>query len=440
MSTSSSFELHHTKGATMKIGMKSALVATASIVALTGTMTFPAAAGASGTTTLQLANDKSPWTSAYNAIGPVIAKADGGIGWQAQPYPSTTAFQAVVRASATTSKSPPLYTWWSGQQLLPLVKAGAVADLTPYVKTWEAKYGLNPDVENAYKVNGKYYGAPENTADWVMFYNKKDFAKYNLGVPTTWAQLMSDAATFKKNGIAPFLEHVNDWAGFIWFEQMLAEMNPTAYQQLVTGKISYTNPAVVQAMNEWKTLATDGYFATPTNIDDPSSAQAFVNGSDAMMLLGSWDEATLIKSGMKPGKDFGTFVVPPINPKVGWQMIFETGPIVVSAHSSQQQAALTALNAFMTPAVQAKWDQLQSFTSPESAVKTTDPTAIAVANQIKTEHVTLVNRYWEATPPQIAVPVSSDLSKFILNPNLSLMPFLQTLQQVATSYWSTVKG
>ena len=73
-------------------------------------------------------------------------------------------------------------------------------------------------------------------------------------------------------------------------------------------------------------------------------------------------------------------------------------------------------------------------------MKVTDPTAIAVASQIKAEHVTLNNRYWEATPPQIAVPVSSDLSKFILSPNLSLMPFLQSLQKVATSYWSTVKS
>ena len=95
---------------------------------------------------------------------------------------------------------------------------------------------------------------------------------------------------------------------------------------------------------------------------------------------------------------------PPINPKVGWQMIFETGPIVVSAHNSQEQAALKALNTFMEPSVQAKWDQLQAFTSPESAVKVTDPTAIAVASEIKAEHVTLNNRYWEATPPQIAVP------------------------------------
>ena len=153
-------------------------------------------------------------------------------------------------------------------------------------------------------------------------------------------------------------------------------------------------------MNEWKTLADDGYFATPEDIDTATPGGAFVNGSQAMMLLGNWDEATLIKAGMKPGKDFGTFVVPPINPKVGWQMIFETGPIVVSAHSSQEQAVLKALNTFMEPSVQTQWDNIQAFSSPESAVKVADPTAISTANEIKAEHVTLNNRYWEATPPQ----------------------------------------
>jgi len=40
-----------------------------------------------------------------------------------------------------------VFTWWSGQQLVPLVKAGALANMTSLVKVWEAKYGLNPDVE-----------------------------------------------------------------------------------------------------------------------------------------------------------------------------------------------------------------------------------------------------------------------------------------------------
>jgi ABC-type glycerol-3-phosphate transport system substrate-binding protein len=424
----------------------SALVATASIMAMVGTATFTGPAGAAATpqassTTLQLSNDKPGWTIGINAIGRVLASLDGGVGWQAQPYSSTTAFQGVVRAAATTSQAPPVFTWWSGQQLVPLVKAGALANMTSLVKVWEAKYGLNPDVENAYEVNGQYYGAPLYTSDWVMYYNKKDFAKYGLGgAPMTWAQLMSDAATLHSHGIAPFDYYVDDWAGFIWFEQFLLSENPTAYHQLVLGQISYTSAPVVKAMEAWKQVADLGYFSTAQNIDTALSTPiSFANGSTAMLLIGSWQEGTLIKAGMVPGKDFGAFIVPPINPAVGWQAIFETGPVVVSAHNSNKQAALNSVNTFMEPSVQVKWDTLESFVSAETSVKTTDVTAIDVNNEIAAEHVHLWNRYWEATPPQIAVPVASDLSKFILNPNLPLMPFLATLQDVATSYWSTAK-
>ena len=251
---------------------------------------------------------------------------------------------------------------------------------------------------------------------------------------------MSDAATLKAHGIAPFDYYVDDWAGFIWFEQFLLSENPTAYHQLVLGQISYTSAPVVKAMEAWKQVADLGYFGTAQDIDTALSTPiSFAKGTTAMLLIGSWQEGTLIKAGMVPGKDFGAFIVPPINPAVGWQAIFETGPVVVSAHNANEQAALNSVNTFMEPSVQVKWDTLESFVSAETSVKTTDVTAISVNNEIAAEHVHLWNRYWEATPPQIAVPVASDLSKFILNPDLPLMPFLTTLQDVATSYWSTAK-
>src|ERR1700683_5080273 len=176
------------------VGKKSPVVATAAIMAMVSSVSFSATAGASSTAhqaltreastsnvLLQLANDKPSWTKGFNAIGKVLEGMDG-VGWQAEPYSSTTAFQGVVRAAATTSQAPPLFTWWSGQQLLPLVQAGALANMTSDVKVWESKYGLNPDVEDAYKVNGQYYGAPLYTSDWVVYYNIKDFTKYPLSV------------------------------------------------------------------------------------------------------------------------------------------------------------------------------------------------------------------------------------------------------------------
>jgi multiple sugar transport system substrate-binding protein len=388
--------------------------------------------------TLQLANDKPTWTNEFNAIGAVL-KSDDGIGWQAEAYPSTTAFQAVVRTAATTSKAPALFTWWSGAQLAPLVAQNALLNLTPEVKKWEADYGLSPSIMQAYEVDGQYYGAPLYAANWIMYYNKNDFAKYHLSVPTTWAELMHDASVLKSNGITPFTYYDDDWAGFIWFEQLLVEQNPTAYEQLMNGKISYTSPPVVAAMEEWRTIAKDGYFSIPQDIDTATPTD-FLNGSQAMMLIGSWDETTLTHDGGVPGKTFGAFVVPPLNPKVGWQAIFETGPVVISSHSADESAAIKTVDTFMEPSVQAKWDQLQDFVSAESKVPVTDPTALSVRSEINNEKVTLHNRFWEATPPQIAVPVATDLSQFILNPDLSLMPFLNSLQKIASSYWSSNKS
>jgi len=418
-----------------------ALAAGVSLLALLGSTSVETAASATSVTYLPLPNDKASWTSNFNAIGKDIAKLDGGIGWTAQPYSNTTAFQAVIRAAATTSKAPPVFTWWSGQQLDPLVQAGALANMTSNVKSWEAKYGLNPDVEAAYEVNGQFYGAPMYQADWVMFYNKKDFAENHLGVPKTWSALMSDAATLKAHGITPFAYYDDDWAGFIWFEQILVEQDPSAYQALVQGKISYTSAPVVAAMNEWKHIAELGYFSTPMDIDTQASDPVqFVNGQQAMMLIGSWDEPTFVSAGMKSGKDFGAFVIPPLSASAGWQAIFETGPFVVSAHSPDEQEALTAVSTFMEPTVQKAWAKLNpGFVSADTTVANTDPTMSSVLTEIKQEHVHLNNRYWEATPPDIAVPVSSDLSEFILNPTLPLMPFLQKLQDVASSYWKSVK-
>jgi multiple sugar transport system substrate-binding protein len=407
-----------------------ALLAGAASCASSGS---PGAAGHGGY--LQLANDKPTWTNEFNAIGKVLG-SDDGTGWQAQPYASTTAFQAVVRTASTTSKAPTLFTWWSGAQLAPLVAENALVNLTPEVKKWEADYGLSPSVMQAYEVNGQYYAAPLYTADWVMYYNKKDFAQYHLSVPMTWADLMHDASVLKSHGITPFSYYDDDWAGFIWFEQLLVEEDPAAYDELMSGKISYTSPPVVAAMEEWRTIANDGYFSAPQNIDTMTPTD-FLNGSQAMMLIGSWDETTLTHDGGVPGQTFGAFVVPPLNPRVGWQALFETGPVVISSHSADQSAAVKSLNTFMEPSVQAKWDQLQNFVSAESSVAVTDPTALSVKSEVSNEKVTLHNRFWEATPPQIAVPVATDLSQFILNPNLPLMPFLGTLQKVASSYWSS---
>jgi len=88
----------------------SALVATASIMAMGRDCNVhrPGRAAAtregSSVSYLQLSNDKPSWTTGINAIGK--SWPPGRRGWlAAQPYSSTTAFQGVVRAAATTSQA-----------------------------------------------------------------------------------------------------------------------------------------------------------------------------------------------------------------------------------------------------------------------------------------------------------------------------------------------
>jgi multiple sugar transport system substrate-binding protein len=384
--------------------------------------------------TLPLANDKPTWTNWFNQIGGYML-THYHVGFKAQPYASTSAFQAVIRAAATTPKAPPLFTWWSGDQIRELASTGAIANLTPEVKQWITQDKLNPGIEKAFEYHGNYYGVPVYAAYWVIFYNKAVFSKYGLTPPTTWAQFLHICSVLKQHGVAPLAQYAQpSWTGFIWFENLLVDSNPTLYHELVRGKVSYLNPGIVQVMKLWKSLEDDGYFATPSNLSNPPTQ--FVQGKTAMMLIGSWYEPTLIQAGLKPGTGFGAFIMPPIAPHLGWQMIFETGPIVVSSHNPQKSEAIKVLSAFLQPKVQKRWDDITNFSPVESSIPQTNSVNQDIVNQMSQDQVTLHNRYWEATPPQIAVPASADLVKMSLDPS-SYMQILQKIQTTAARYWSS---
>ncbi len=386
-----------------------------------------------GPTTLSLANDKPGWAPWFNSVGTYM-KDKYQVGFQSQPYTDTTVFQGVIRSAAQTTKAPPLFTWWSGYQMNELAKAGALADLTTHMQGWIKNNGVNPDVARAFQVNGRYYGAPSYLAYWVIFYNKQVFSKYNLQPPTTWQEFMDINETLKGHGVAPLVQYSQPaWSGFIWFESLLVNTDPQLYEDLMVGKVSYTDPRIVQVMQVWKSLEDKGYFGTPENQANPPTS--FVQGKTAMNLMGQWYEPTLIQAGMKAGVDFDAFLLPPITSGIPTQVIFETSPIVVAAHSPHVQQAIQAVDIFMKPDVQQQWVNTTSFVSGDSVVPANLSINTALNKQVSAQNVVLHNRYWEATPSQIAVPAAADLIQFILHPN-SYMQVLQNCQTLAQQYWS----
>jgi len=404
------------------------------LVILSGCSSGNTSTTSGGPVKLSLANDKASWTPWFNSVGQyMISKYQ--MGFQSQPYSDTAAYQGVMRSAVMTAKSPPLFTWWSGYQLQDLAKSGAVADLTPQMQGWIKDDGVNQNVAKAFEYNGHYYGAPSYLSYWVIVYNKHVFSQYNLKPPTTWQEFMQLNDTLKSHGVTPLTQYSQDsWTGFIWFENLMINTDPQLYEDLMVGKASYTDPRVVKVMQLWKSMEDKGYFSTPLNMGNPP--KEFAQGKIAMDLVGTWYESSLIQAGMKPGTDFGAFIMPPITPGLAPQLIFETSPIVVSARSSSKDQATKVIDTFMKADVQQKWVDATSFVSANSSVPANNDVNKDLNQQVTEQHVILHNRYWEATPAQIAVPASAALIQFILHPD-TYMQVLQNCQTTAQQYWST---
>jgi multiple sugar transport system substrate-binding protein len=392
--------------------------------------------------TLQLANDKPTWAPWFNAEGAAAAKQVGAR-WKAVEYADTTTYQAAIRTSGRTSKAPDLFTWWSGYLMTDIVNAGIPQDLT---SLWAKNGAAYPSaIRAAFTSGGKTYGAPLYTAYWIVFYNKHVFSKYGLEPPTTFAQFQTLAKTLRRHGIDPLGATIDGrWPGFIYFEDLLARSNPALYNKLMVGKARYTDPGVVKVMDLWASMIKAGAFSNPAIVtgSNPSSPhdmnRLFIQGKIAMMEVGTWNEPVLIAEGFKPGKDYGLFVMPDVNPSAGKVVIFETGPLLASALSPHKDLATKSIAYFMSRAGQQTWVKATGFISARRDVPPTSAVDQQLVSTLNAGHYTLLQRYWEATPHDIVEVAVDQFDRFMLHPSTK-MSVLKTIQSQADRTWASMR-
>ena len=123
-----------------------------------------------------------------------------------------------------------------------LIDQGLVADTTDLWDKHKAEYSQG--LRDAFTFNGKVYGFAYVVEYWGVWYNKEVFAKYNLKVPTTWAEFLKVCDTLKANGVTPMLQSVQQrWPTFILFEEMVARQDPQLYVDLCEGQGQVHRPA-----------------------------------------------------------------------------------------------------------------------------------------------------------------------------------------------------
>jgi len=404
-----------------------------------GSMTAFAKA-AQAATVLDLYNDKTTWEANANKVGDAAGKAIN-IGFKSVPFPDTTSYQTTVRASLNSSKAPDLFTWWSGYRMEDLVKAGTLEDLSAlwdkYIKSGEYSAGI----AGAYSFDNKVYAVPFNVAYWTVIYNKAVFEQNGLKPPTTWAEFMTLCATLKAKGITPMAETIDGrWPAFILFEELVVRSaGPDYWNGLMTGKNAYDDQKVQDALAVWKDMLGKGYFTDPAVTMGTAANDIipqFKQGKVAMIPIGDWYAAPLIAAGIQPGVGYDAFIMPNITEGLPNVLFFETSPLIVSKNGAHKDQALKVVDWWMSADAQSQWCSLQGFSSPNSKVKLDNPSSNNVAKLIADGKYQALQRYWEATPPDIVEFAVDQLSKFITNPDTA-KDDLGAIQKKAEEVWKS---
>jgi len=400
----------------------------------------PLTVSAQGTTVLDLYHDKSSWAPNADKVGEAAGKAIN-IGFKSVPFPDTTTYQTTVRAAIGSAKAPDLFTWWSGYRMEDIVKANGAEDLSAIWKKYLDSGEYSKGIADAYTFNGKVYAIPFNVAYWILFYNKSVFEKNNLSLPKTWKDFTALCDTLKGKGITPMAQTIDGrWPSFILFEELVARTaGPDFWGNLMSGKAAYDDAKVADALAMWKDMIGKGYFTDPgitMGTAENSMLPLFKQGKVAMLPIGDWYAATLVGGGMKAGTDYDAFIMPNPNADVPNLLFFETGPMLVSAKGARKEQALKVADWWMSADAQTLWDGLMGFSPANAKAQIDNPVSKNVAKQIADGKFQALQRYWEATPPDIVETAVDELGKFILKPDTA-KEVLGAIQKKAEAVWKS---
>ncbi len=279
-------------------------------------------------------------------------------------------FKTNILVLLASDNPPDVFSYWAGARTQFVTDAGslqAIDDIWASDKMDEQLPAAL--VKKASMVNGKHYLVPVGYHMAAFWYNKKVMDKVGITqFPKTWDEFKAMCKKIKDAGIAPIaLGSKNRWPAQFFFDYLiLRTAGPDFRQQLMDGKVPYTAPEVVKAMELWKELYDAGYFVPNANAYDWTDAlDQVAKGEAAMSLMGTWATGyfnTNLK--MKPVDDYDYFAFPEVTPGVPQAVVGPVDGFVMSAKSKNPDNAKKMLQYLLTPEVQKTWALEQGCLAP----------------------------------------------------------------------------
>jgi raffinose/stachyose/melibiose transport system substrate-binding protein len=261
---------------------------------------------------------------------------------------------ALLKTAAIAGSGPDLMTMWTG--LFALQNQSYLEPLNAYIPADTLKQFTG--IDWCSKGLSLDQGAICVTLDmqhYNGFYNKDLFAQAGItSFPTNWDEFMAACAKLKTAGILPMAYGTGGQAlnaGFYPYydlSYLMMYLPVGDWQKLYSGKIPWTDPAIVAQLTKWASLKTQGYTNSDVLTNTDSVAQ-FEAGKAAMTLEGSWDFKEFHD---KMGDKVGVFVPPFTDTQAKGVVEFPGDGFGVTSYSQHKAEAAAFLAWLVTPEAQ----------------------------------------------------------------------------------------
>lgn len=196
-------------------------------------------------------------------------------------------YEQGVETKVATGDKPDLAFWQPTASELTTINA--VQNLQPIDDApWLSDY--QPALKNITGIlNGHRY-ATLITSPSVMgvYYDKKVFAAHGITTtPKNFQEMVADAQKLKADGVTPFFEAGGDkWPTQWWVQVQLADAAKSGlWDRVNTNKEKFTDPTILGAIKEYKTLIDEGLFnSNITSATFADQGKALLSGNAAMVV------------------------------------------------------------------------------------------------------------------------------------------------------------
>jgi multiple sugar transport system substrate-binding protein len=237
-----------------------------------------------------------------------------------------------------------------------LAESGKIVNLSTALAS--ETNALYPGIKAALFYNGQQLGmALGGVGDYVLFYNKTDFAKAGISSPpTTWTQLEADAIKLSDPAKKQYGFYVPwgtaEWISYEW--ESLLWANGGSLLNSGDTQTAFDSPAGVAALTTWVNLVRKDHAAPTASYAEAGSydgAPAFSSNAVAMIIDGQWAVSEFAKV------NFGVALVPAgtsghsaANIGIGVATVFSQGSSAAQQASIQfvQWLAQPAQGAYLT--------------------------------------------------------------------------------------------